>query len=245
MVQVKQTRKSKPAKKSRTKKSRTKTSCAKTSVDVRSPADVKDLERNIDNGPITIVLIYADWCGHCTRFKEEVWSKLLSKPRRVNLASIHHDQLSNTSLRDAKIAGYPSVLVVGKDGKPAVFKPEETGEPTNAMPRPDLHTLETIADADVGAMTQDPSVNTSVNRKGPMTPPDTNSDILKNETLTTVEEHTHNRELTGPILSTLEKIAGTNASSILRTKSKIPVPPNSKKNILRGNLLNTLAKFAK
>ena len=146
----------------------------KKSVDVRSSKDVKELETTIQTGPITIVLVYADWCGHCTRFKEYIWSQLLSKPRKVNLASIHHDQLENTSLRDAKIKGYPSVLVVGKDGKPAVFKGDSDMEVTNAMPHPDMETLERIADADAKTiMREEDPVN------GMMTPPDARKDMMK------------------------------------------------------------------
>jgi hypothetical protein len=146
------------------------------SVDVRSQKDIKDLERDIKIGPITIVLIYADWCGHCTRFKEDVWKKLTSKPSKVNLASIHHDQLTNTSLRDAKIRGYPSVLVVGRDGKPAVFKDE--GEPTNAMPQPDYETLEKIVSSDPGNVMK----TTEEKEEDPtemMAPPDVRRNVMR------------------------------------------------------------------
>ena len=125
----------------------------KKSVDVRSKKDVKELEQTIKLGPITIVLIYADWCGHCTRFKENVWNTLLSKSRKAKLASIHHDQLENTSLKDVRMKGYPTVLVVGNDGQPASFpaSPMST-EITNAMPETDLETLELLADADANSI---------------------------------------------------------------------------------------------
>jgi thioredoxin-like negative regulator of GroEL len=149
----------------------------KRSVDVRSSNDVKELETTIQTGPITIVLVYADWCGHCTRFKEDIWSKLLAKPRKVNLASIHHDQLGNTSLRDAKIKGYPSVLIVGKDGKPAVFKSDE--DPTNAMPHADLETLEKIADSDAKTIMREEEEPMAHNNSRMMTPPDARRDVIK------------------------------------------------------------------
>jgi thioredoxin-like negative regulator of GroEL len=144
-------------------------------VDVRSKKDVNMLETMIKRGPITLVLIYADWCGHCTRFKDAVWNELIDRPRKANLASIHHDQLDKTLLKDAKIKGYPSVLVVGKDGKPAVFKGPEDDEETNAMPSPDLKTLETIAkaDADMIMREQEEDVSASI-----MSPPDAREDIL-------------------------------------------------------------------
>ena len=136
----------------------------KKSVDVRSKKDVKELEQTIKLGPITIVLIYADWCGHCTRFKENVWSKLLSKDRNAKLASIHHDQLENTSLKDVRMKGYPTVLVVGNDGQPASFpaSPMST-EITNAMPETDLETLELLADADANSIMKTGSLTTSQN----------------------------------------------------------------------------------
>ena len=143
-------------------------------VDVRSTKDVRGLEQIIKSGPITIVLIYADWCGHCTRFKEDVWSKLLQKSHNASLASIHHDQLEKTILKDAKIKGYPSVLVVGKDGKPAVFKgPAGEEEPTNAMPNANLETLEKIVNADAETILQDEDPTASI-----MTPPDAREDVV-------------------------------------------------------------------
>ena len=150
-------------------------------VDVRSTKDVRSLEQIIRGGPITIVLIYADWCGHCTRFKENVWSKLLQKSHNASLASIHHDQLEKTILKDAKIKGYPSVLVVGKDGKPAVFKgPAGEEEPTNAMPNADLETLEKIVDADAETILREEVAEAEAEdpTASMMTPPDVREDVV-------------------------------------------------------------------
>lgn len=173
-------------------------------VDVRSRKDVASLENIIKGGPITIVLIYADWCGHCTRFKENVWSKLLENSHNAKLASIHHDQLENTSLKDAKIKGYPSVLVVGKDGKPAVFKgPAGEEEPTNAMPNADLETLEKIVDADADtilreeAEAEDPTATM-------MTPPDAREDVVSAR-----QEAAVNRQMGGGNLFKLLKKAAS------------------------------------
>lgn len=143
------------------------------SVDVRSKKDVAKLEHDIKIGPITVVLVYADWCGHCTRFKENVWSKLTSEPHPVNLASVHHDQLENTSLKDAKIRGYPSVLVVGKDGKPASFNVE--GDETNAMPNADLETLKKIVNSDAKTILQEEEQEEDAKVSSP---PDVRRDII-------------------------------------------------------------------
>ena len=102
-------------------------------MDVRSSNDIPAFENMLSGGPMAVVLVYADWCGHCDTYKKNVWSSLKStKGRSVNLASVHHDQLENTSLKDSKIDGYPSILVVGKDKKPAIFN--SNSGVTNAMP---------------------------------------------------------------------------------------------------------------
>lgn len=106
-------------------------------LDVRSDKDVKNFENMLSIGPLTIVLVYADWCGHCTRFKETMWNDAVALPNKsMNTASVHYDMLDKTSLANSKIEGYPSLLMVGTDKKAADFKEEETGSITNAMPQP-------------------------------------------------------------------------------------------------------------
>ena len=69
-------------------------------LDVRSPDSIPAFEDLISKGPMAIVLVYADWCGHCTKYKDNVWSPLKStKGRTMNMASVHYDQLDNTSLK--------------------------------------------------------------------------------------------------------------------------------------------------
>jgi thiol-disulfide isomerase/thioredoxin len=105
----------------------------KKSVDVRAKKDVAEFEKTLSLGPITLVLIYADWCGHCKNFKKDIWNDLEAIPnKKINLASVHFDQVGNTSIKDAKINGYPSLLVIGNDKKPATFNVD--GEITNALP---------------------------------------------------------------------------------------------------------------
>jgi len=93
------------------------------------------LESMLKKMNLTVVLVYADWCGHCHTYKDTVWKQLEAlKNKKVGLAKLNEKALADSPLSSAKINGYPSVLVVGKDGKPAEFKDESTGEPTNAMP---------------------------------------------------------------------------------------------------------------
>jgi thiol-disulfide isomerase/thioredoxin len=104
-------------------------------IDVRSDGAVKLFEKALVKGPLTLVYVNAKWCGACHRFNDEVWSPLTKlKNKSVNLASVDSEFIGKTSLAKVPRKFYPTLMLVGKDGKPATFEDEE-GQPTNAMPR--------------------------------------------------------------------------------------------------------------
>jgi thiol-disulfide isomerase/thioredoxin len=106
------------------------------SLDVRSDSDVPELESLIKTGPITFVLIHADWCGHCQTYKP-MWAEFEEMPgRTANMAMVHHDMVEKSKMiKDAKIEGYPSVIKVSPKGEIESYKPRDgSGEPTNAIP---------------------------------------------------------------------------------------------------------------
>jgi len=139
-------------------------------LDVRSKKDIPAFEDVLKKGPMMVVLVYADWCGHCTKYKENVWSPLKSlKDRTMNMASIHYDQLPSTSLKNAKIDGYPSMLVVGEDKVPATFK-SSSGTSTNAMPKSnDFTTMKNLVTSPVLKKEDEdvllPNISNSLNKK--------------------------------------------------------------------------------
>lgn len=104
-------------------------------IDVRSDGAVKMFEKALVKGPLTLVYVNAKWCGACHKFNDEVWSSLTKlKNKSVNLASVDSEFLGKTSLAKTPPKFYPTLMLVGKDKKPATFQDEE-GNPTNAMPR--------------------------------------------------------------------------------------------------------------
>lgn len=107
----------------------------KSVVDVRSAADLPAFEDLFKKNNMVIVLVYADYCGHCHTYKDEIWNNLQSIPNKhAGLGSIHYDQVENTALANVPLDGYPSVLLLGKDQKPAEFKDPSTGKLTNSLP---------------------------------------------------------------------------------------------------------------
>ena len=104
-------------------------------LDVRSRGAVKAFENLIVQGPLTLVYVNAKWCGACHRFNKEVWSPLTKlKNKGLNLASVDSEYIGKTSLANVPRKFFPTLMLVGRDKKPAEFK-DENGELTNAMPR--------------------------------------------------------------------------------------------------------------
>ena len=96
---------------------------------------IGNFENLLGRGPLTLVFIYADWCGACHRFRDEVWSPLTQlKDATMNRAAIREDMIAGTSLANVERKFYPTLLLVGKDKKPATFV-DENGASTPAMPR--------------------------------------------------------------------------------------------------------------
>jgi thiol-disulfide isomerase/thioredoxin len=103
-------------------------------MDVRSRKQVKGFEDLLTKGPLTLVLVYADWCGACHRFRENTWKDIQNLPNKsINVTSVREDVFPETSLKNTQINHYPSLLLVGNNKKPAEFTSPK-GETTNVLP---------------------------------------------------------------------------------------------------------------
>ena len=93
---------------------------------VRSHMDLPDLMKRISLGPITLILVKADWCGHCRELEPKYNSIMTNSQHTIQNASIKDDMvkkfneyLTRTFPKATPISpeGYPSLILVGKQGE--------------------------------------------------------------------------------------------------------------------------------
>jgi len=86
-------------------------------AEVRTAEEAKRLEDALkQKDGEALLLIFADWCGHCTTYKP-TWKKLAKVADGVLTAAVHFDQVKKVpALKDAKLEGYPTVIRVKEDG---------------------------------------------------------------------------------------------------------------------------------
>lgn len=110
----------------KTKKSR---KSSMPSLNVTSAAQFGELRKILDKHPLVLVLVYADWCGHCQHFKPE-WRNLAnSRTRNMAMVSVRDDVFPKSPLNNLVTPeGFPTVAVVSKANNVAVNLPSR--EPT-------------------------------------------------------------------------------------------------------------------
>jgi thiol-disulfide isomerase/thioredoxin len=95
-------------------------------VDVRSPEHVKNFAKLLESGKITIVLVYADWCGHCHRFMPYFDKASKSAQRSVQVSKIRDDMVNNinehlstvnNNTKSINVSGYPTLLALSPNGE--------------------------------------------------------------------------------------------------------------------------------
>jgi hypothetical protein len=145
----------------KTKKSRSKKASPVLKVD--SISKIPALEKILKDGKITIVLVFADWCGHCHNFQKNIWNPMCKKNAIHNRIAIRDDMVQNTSLKNSKFDYLPSLLVVDEKGQTQSFKTPD-GEMTNAMPTPkSLNEMTQIVNVPVKSLNNNGMNNNGMN----------------------------------------------------------------------------------
>lgn len=95
-------------------------------LDVRSNKQLKEFERRIKQGGLTIVLVWAPWCGHCHKFMPHFDEAAKSPSRSVQAVKVEETMLPavnavltkniNKAAKPLSVEGYPSLIVVDKNG---------------------------------------------------------------------------------------------------------------------------------
>ena len=105
------------------------------SLNVDTLSKIPSLENALKSGRINIILVFAEWCGACHKFRKNIWDPMLQKNAMHNRIAVRDDVLRKTSLRGANFDYLPSILVVDVNGVAQVFNTPE-GKTTNATPTP-------------------------------------------------------------------------------------------------------------
>ena len=95
-------------------------------LDVRSTSSLKELEKRIRAGPLTMILVYADWCGHCHHMMPH-WDRAANTSgRSVQAVKVNETMLGrvnsavnqsiNRKAQPIEVEGYPSILLVDNQG---------------------------------------------------------------------------------------------------------------------------------
>jgi hypothetical protein len=103
---------------------------------VDSPSKIGKFEDTVKSGKISIVLVYAEWCGACHRFRKNVWDPMLKRNAIHNRIEIRDDMVKNSPVsKDWKFDYLPSLIVVDEKGVAQTFQ-QPDGSMKNAMKTP-------------------------------------------------------------------------------------------------------------
>jgi thiol-disulfide isomerase/thioredoxin len=126
---------------------------------VDSAKKIPKFELTLKNSKINFVLVYAEWCGACHKFMDNIWNPMCKGSARHNRMAVRDDMIKNTSLSNASFDYLPSILVVDENGQIQTFKTPE-GNDTNAMPTPkNLNDMKKVVNVPVKNINE---VNSSV-----------------------------------------------------------------------------------
>jgi thiol-disulfide isomerase/thioredoxin len=73
--------------------------------------DIPSFEKMLRKSPVTIVMVYLGWCGHCQKAKPGFMEVAKQNHPGVNFAMLNGDIQDKTSLKNVKVEGVPEFVV--------------------------------------------------------------------------------------------------------------------------------------
>ncbi len=103
-------------------------------IDVDNEEKIDELDARIQIGKLSLVFVYAPWCGHCQNYKP-IMDELEQLPNRsVQIARVRDDIYPKTALGQKVPAdSYPSLMLVKPNNSVTIFK-NKNGETSNSIP---------------------------------------------------------------------------------------------------------------
>jgi len=88
-------------------------------------------QEHFDSSPMTLKLFYADWCGHCKRFKPTFDNELPKALQKANLpcklVSVNADK-SPELVKKYNVQGFPTVILENAKGQTKVYNGNRTAQ---------------------------------------------------------------------------------------------------------------------
>ena len=196
----------------------------------------------IKSGSVTFVLVYADWCGACTRFKKNIWNPMCNGPARHNRAMIDADIIKKTNLANADFEYLPSIILVDGEGKMHGFqKPDGTN--THAMPTP--QSLEEMKNAVNSPITpSSPTMAETLENTGPQLPSDEPEVESDSDSDSEEEPQLSIEPITTPNATRPNnRVSTPQGQSYIPTPMVAPQKGGAKKSFLPKIVLGSLAKL--
>ena len=90
--------------------------------------DAKELKKLLKDSPVVILVVFANWCGHCQTMKKNIWDPMC---KRKNVSPDHVAAVESSVLESAgeegkailnKVEGFPTVMKV-VNGRPVESYP--------------------------------------------------------------------------------------------------------------------------
>jgi hypothetical protein len=198
----------------------------------------------IKSGSVTFVLVYADWCGACTRFKKNIWNPMCNGPARHNRAMIDSEMIKQTSLANADFEYLPSIILVDGEGKMHGFqKPDGTN--THAMPTPQsLGEMKKAVNSPI--IPSSPTIAETLKNTGPVLPsnePEVESDSDSDSDSEEEPQLTIEPITTPNTTRPNNRVSTPQGQSYLPTPMVAPQKGGAKKSFLPKIVLGSLAKL--